>query len=94
VTSTSSVVSFSCSFLLFLLDCMLCSLLFFQSLLIFCHSAVFDVSSVFGDESRVLDGDSVEFKVEENMNGNGNKEKKISQKISTGDGSPSCYCSQ
>jgi len=44
---------------------------------------VFDVSSVFGDESRVLDGDSVEFKVEENMNGNGNKEKKTSQKIST-----------
>ena len=52
------------------------------------------MSSVFGDESRVLDGDSVEFKVEENMNGNGNKEKKTSQKISTGDGSPSCYCSQ
>jgi len=52
------------------------------------------VSSVSGDESRVLDGDSAEFKVEENMNGNGNKEKKTSQKISTGDGSLSCYCSQ
>ena len=39
------------------------------------------MSSVFGDESSLLDGDSAEFKVEENMNGNGNKEKKTSQKI-------------
>jgi hypothetical protein len=45
------------------------------------------VSSVPGDESPpVLDGDSGELKVEENLDGNGNKEKKTSQKSSTSDG--------
>jgi len=44
------------------------------------------VSSVSCDESPVLDGDSCEFKVEKNFDGNGNKAKKTSQKINTGDG--------
>jgi hypothetical protein len=45
------------------------------------------VSSVPGDESPpVLDGDSGELKEEENLDGNGNKEKKTSQKSSTSDG--------
>ena len=44
------------------------------------------VSSVSCDESPVLDGDSCDFKVEKNFDGNGNKEKKTSQKISTGNG--------
>ncbi|KAG2644106.1 serine/threonine-protein kinase D6PK-like [Panicum virgatum] len=43
-------------------------------------------SSVPGDVSPVLDGDSGELKVEENMDSNGNKEKKTSQKSSTSDG--------
>jgi hypothetical protein len=42
-------------------------------------------SLVSSDESLILHGDSSEFKVEENLDGNGNKEKKTSQKISTGD---------
>ncbi|KAF8694773.1 hypothetical protein HU200_037864 [Digitaria exilis] len=44
------------------------------------------ISSVPGDVSPVLDRDSGELKVEENMDGNGNKEKKTSQKSSTSDG--------
>ncbi|TVU03727.1 hypothetical protein EJB05_50732 [Eragrostis curvula] len=38
------------------------------------------------DASSVLDGDSGELKVVENLDGNGNKEKKTSQKSSTSDG--------
>ncbi|PAN12968.1 hypothetical protein PAHAL_2G304300 [Panicum hallii] len=44
------------------------------------------ISSVPGDVSPVLDGGSGELKVEENMDSNGNKEKKTSQKSSTSDG--------